>query len=287
VDVKGRIYVGDAAETMQSLDDKFQCIVTSPPYWQQRDVVGGGIGMEVEPGLYKAAVGHALLCALERLRDDGVMFVNLGDKRGPEGGLLGLPWKIAAMLSEFCTLRSEIIWHKRVVMPESVKNRPTLDHEHVFMFTKSRDYYWNADAIAEPVAESTLNDKRDPDKAGRPDRKYPGQASRGGHLLGSAKTRNKRTVWSLNPEPYFGDHSAVMPKALAEICVRAATREGDVVLDPFCGAGTTGLVAMRLGRKFSGIEIDQRVAMEAKARIVADAPMFHEVELLEGIEPVG
>jgi site-specific DNA-methyltransferase (adenine-specific) len=159
--------------------------------------------------------------------------------------LIGIPWRVAfALQADGWYLRSDIIWHKPNPMPESVTDRPTKAHEYVFLLTKSARYYYDAVAIAEPSI---------------------------------AETRNARSVWSITTQPFKGAHFATMPPELASRCILAGSRIGDTVLDPFGGAGTTGLVADRLGRDAVLIELNPTYAALARDRIHDDAPMFAEV----------
>lgn len=158
-------------------------------------------------------------------------------------------------------VRSVIIWAKSNPMPESVKDRPTSSHEYILLLTKSANYYWNQDAIRQPIAESVLNDNRlyDPDyETGRPERGFPGQNSRGSGLLKpDPKGANCKTIWPFNTHPYPDAHFATFPEELPERCIKAGSKEGDLVLDPFAGSGTTLFVATRLNRKSVGYEISE------------------------------
>lgn len=186
-------------------------------------------------------------------------------------------------------LRQDVVWAKPNPMPESVRDRCTKAHEYIFLLSKSERYYFDAEAIAEPLAESTLADSRltrEGYETGRPDRGFPGQASQGsGLLIGNGKTRNKRSVWTITTKPFTEAHFATFPPELPEICIKAGSRPGDTILDPFFGAGTTGLVADRLGRDCIGIELNPEYAAMAQARIDLDAkttaraqqPLFDEI----------
>jgi site-specific DNA-methyltransferase (adenine-specific)/site-specific DNA-methyltransferase (cytosine-N4-specific) len=160
--------------------------------------------------------------------------------------LIGVPWRIAfALQSAGWYLRSDIIWHKPNCQPESVKDRPTRSHEYIFLFSKSERYYYDNEAIKEP---SQTN----------------------------GKTKNKRTVWSVdaletvwnvNTEPFKGAHFAVFPRTLIRPCILASTKEGSLVLDPFFGSGTTGEVCLETGRKCVGIELKPDYIDIAKRRL--------------------
>jgi hypothetical protein len=143
-------------------------------------------------------------------------------------------------------------------MPESVTDRPTKAHEYVFLLTKSARYFYDASAIAEPSVE--------------PD---PMLLDRVGQFFIGAQTRNARTVWSIATQPFKGAHFATMPPELAQRCILAGSRLGDTVLDPFGGAGTTGLVADRLGRDAVLVELNPTYAALARERVKGDAPLFY------------
>lgn len=146
--------------------------------------------------------------------------------------LLGIPWRLAFTLQDDgWYLRADIIWNKPNAMPESVKDRPTRSHEYLFMFTKSDQYLYDRSAIMDPNG------------------------------------RNKRSVWDINTMAYAGAHFATFPPKLVEPCIKASTRPGDVVLDPFFGSGTAGLVASELGRRYVGIELNPEYIALAKDRL--------------------
>lgn len=185
--------------------------------------------------------------------------------------LVGIPWRVAlALRDEGWFLRSEIIWHKSNCLPESVTDRPTKAHEHIFLLTKSPNYYYDVDATREPHSKDSLRPTK---------RKFvykhkpPGQAA---HTLTPdgfchEKGKNKRTVWKVSTKPFKGAHFATFPPDLIEPCIKAGTRPGDVVLDPFLGSGTTGLVAQNLARDWIGIELNPAYCEIARERIGLDA----------------
>lgn len=242
-------------------DESVQCVVTSPPYWGLRDYgITGQIGLE--PTLAGFIQAHTNVFAEVKrvLRPDGILWLNIGDgytsgnrgwrapdKKNPnramnvrpdnppglkDKDLLGIPWRLALALQENgWFLRSDIVWHKPNVMPESVKDRPTRAHEYLFMLTKSEHYRYHHEAVKEPA--------------------------------GDGGTRNRRTVWNINTSNSGSSHIASFPQALVEPCILASTEPGDFVLDPFFGSGTVGLVAQRLGRKYVGIELNPGYVAEA------------------------
>lgn len=181
---------------------------------------------------------------------------------------LGIPWILAfALRADGWYLRSEIIWHKPNCMPESVTDRPTSAHEHVFLLAKSERYYYDAQAIAEPSVSmhpSGNGFKRD----ARLSYLNPNGTSRGNENQWQVtSTRNKRNVWTVNTHPYAEAHFATMPPKLIEPCILAGSRPGDIILDPFMGAGTTALVALQHGRRYVGIELNPAYVELATRRI--------------------
>jgi DNA modification methylase len=178
--------------------------------------------------------------------------------------LVGIPWRVAfALQADGWYLRQDIIWHKPNPMPESVRDRCTKAHEYLFLLTKRERYYYDAQAIAEPVDVEYLRsrwggslERTEPASAGDTiSRSKPtGKARALG--VGADGTRNRRSVWSITTEPCADAHFAVMPTALVEPCIAAGSRPGDTVLDPFMGSGTVAEVAQRLGRKWIGCELN-------------------------------
>lgn len=192
--------------------------------------------------------------------------------------LMMVPARLAiALQDDGWWLRSDIIWHKPNPMPESVTDRPTSAHEHVFLLTKSARYYYDADAVAE------LSEYPGDNRATRTDTRKAydlacldgGSRARTGNPTG--ETRNLRNVWTIATQPFPGSHFATMPPDLAERCIKAGTRPGDTVLDPFGGAGTTALVADRLQRNAILIELNPEYAAMARERVQKDAGLFGEV----------
>ncbi len=159
-------------------------------------------------------------------------------------------------------------------MPESVTDRPTKSHEYLFLLSKSEQYAYDAEAIKDPIAPSQIGRVR-ADPIGGASHEERGQHSKGGIYSQAKDTRNKRTVWTVNTAPYPGAHFATFPPALVEPCILAGCPEGGTVLDPFTGSGTVGLVSMRYGRKFIGLELNPVYAEMARKRIQDDAPMFN------------
>lgn len=242
------------------------------------------------------------------LRSDGTCWVNLGDSyatttkgsggrnpkqdsnagsffvdhlwRIPDGlkpkDLVGIPWRVAfALQADGWWLRQDIIWSKPNPMPESVTDRCTKAHEYIFLLSKRERYYYDAAAIAEPsVGEPPIS--RMMLHEGLKAAKLQSLAS---STLGTPAdtTRNRRSVWSVATQPFSEAHFATFPPALIEPCILAGCPEGGTVLDPFGGAGTTGLVADRLGRNAVLIELNPAYAAMAERRITGDCPLFAQV----------
>ena len=272
-----RIINGPALDTLAAMaGSSVQCCVTSPPYWGLRDYGHDGqIGLEETPAAYVARLVAVFAEVRRVLADDGVLWLNLGDSYSDKQ-LVGIPWRVAfALQADGWYLRSDTIWHKPNPMPESVRDRPTKAHEYVFLMSKSARYFYAADAIREKSQHEY--------KAGALTLGYSSGSGRDDALRHRAgigfgvneKGRNARSVWTIPTQPYPGAHFAVMPPALADRCIRSGSAIGDTILDPFAGAGTTGMVARRLQREFIGIEINPTFAEMARLRIDADAPLFN------------
>jgi DNA modification methylase len=176
--------------------------------------------------------------------------------------LVGIPWRVAfALQADGWYLRSDIIWHKPNPMPESVRDRPTRSHEHVFLLAKSAKYYYDAQAIAEPLQRPDEGKRKTPGRFGGANKWIESQKQSRLHsgrpYVGTGTgTRNRRDVWTIAPKPFRGAHFAVFPPDLIEPCILAGCPEGGVVLDPFSGTGTTGIVAVKNGRRSKGIELN-------------------------------
>ena len=273
------IIEGDARACLAQLAaESVHCIVTSPPYYRQRDYSTPlQIGNEDTPEEYIHRLISVFDECLRVLRTDGTLWLNLGDKY-MNGELLGTPWRIALALKELgWLLRSDIIWHKPNAVPSSVKNRPTTDHEYLFLFVKSQDYYYDIDAIREPHVTFS------PDSKMRGGRNHFGKVNgtpEKGKNAGSSnlhdgrwdqafhpKGRNRRTVWGIPLSKFRDTHFAVFPEKLVELCIQAGCPDGGVVLDPFIGSGTTALVAQRLGRRFVGIDSNPVYCQMARERL--------------------
>ena len=283
--MRNTVLYGNCLEKLKEVPDAcIQTCVTSPPYFGLRDYeVEGQIGREETPQEYVEKLVQVFREVWRVLRDNGTLWVNLGDSYANDtkwGGstsgkhvqalhgntgvgrnkqktgiapknLIGIPWRVAfALQDDGWTLRSDIIWEKPNCMPESVKDRVTRSHEYVFFLSKRETYFDDAGAIRESTRESQMLGT-----AGTPDEGF----------------RNKRSVWTINTQPYSGAHFAVMPPDLARPCIMAGSKEGDLVLDPFAGSGTTLQVAKDLNRDYIGIEINEsyRPLIEGRTKAAA------------------
>lgn len=274
--IESKVYCGDAYEVLSQLPSELcQTAVTSPPYWGLRDYdFPGQIGSEEDVGEYVRRL-VAVFGELRRvLKNDGTFWLNIGDsytsggrtwrapdKKNPARAmsyrpptppglkpkdLVGVPWRLAmALQADGWYVRSEIIWHKANPHPESVKDRPTRAHEIIFLLSKSEGYFYDHEAIKERGV--------------------------------NGKLRNKRSVWTVKTEPLKEAHFATFPTKLIEPCILAGSRPGDIVLDPFFGAGTTGLVAAWHGRGFIGVELKQAFVELAKSRLAQHGLRFESI----------
>lgn len=283
-------------------DNSVQTCITSPPYFGLRDYgMAGQLGLENTPAEYVAKMVEVFRGVRRVLREDGTLWLNLGDsyatnrgyqvpstKGGPKhsgsqaaGGkgsavpdglkpkdLLGVPWRVAfALQADGWYLRQDIVWQKPNPMPESVRDRCTKAHEYIFLLSKSERYYFDADAIKEPAQNWGLRDRSN-FRNGTTDLKLKQNGLIGKHDEENP-TRNKRSVWTVTTKPFKGAHFATFPIALIEPCVLAGSKPGDTVLDPFGGAGTTALAAMKHGRNAVLCELNPEYIGIARARIEA------------------
>ncbi len=262
----GQLMVGDALTHLRDMpDNSVRCCITSPPYWGLRDYgIESQIGAETDLNDFLDRLVEVFREVHRVLTNDGTFWLNIGDSftsggrtwrqtdkknaaRGmdyrpptPEGlkpkDLIGVPWRLAFKLQEDgWYLRTDIIWHKPNGQPESVKDRPTRTHEFVFMFSKSERYFYDVEAVKEPTADG--------------------------------KSRRRRSVWSINTRPFKGAHFAVFPPELVQVCMLAGSEKGDMILDPFFGSGTVGVVANELARNWIGIELNNEYAEIARERL--------------------
>jgi DNA modification methylase len=300
--MKNEIYLGDCIQGMSSLPDKsVNTCITSPPYYGLRDYgCDGQIGLEETPESYVQKMVDVFREVKRVLRDDGTLWLNLGDSYAGSGGagnqfgqlnnglskykqssmpsaiglkpkdLIGIPWRVAfALQADGWYLRQDIIWHKPNPMPESVRDRCTKAHEYIFLLSKSERYYYDHEAIKENSIHFG-NDKR----SGMGNIRYEGKRSidktggSGQHSFVTInESRNRRSVWSVTTKPFKGAHFATYPENLIVPCVLAGCVEGGLVLDPFMGAGTTALVSKKLGRNYVGFELNPEYRKIALNRI--------------------
>lgn len=274
------IIVGDALTALKQLPDEIaQTCVTSPPYWGLRDYgIQDQIGVEMDVYEYLDKLVKVFREVKRVLKPDGTFWLNIGDgytsggrtyrapDRKTDNGqvvrglpfrpptpaglkpkdLLGLPWRLAFLLQDDgWYLRADIIWFKPNILPESVKDRPTIAHEYIFLLTKNEHYHYDYQAILEPTTS--------------------GQG-----------LRNKRSVWTVNTEPYPEAHFATFPPALILPCILAGSKPGDFVLDPFLGSGTTGLAALQQKRNFIGIELNPEYCALAEKRLAPYATVLKD-----------
>jgi DNA modification methylase len=295
-----KILFGDCRETLKTIDTKARMCVTSPPYYGLRNYGDEDrqIGMEQSPEEYIAEMVKVFRSVRDVLTDDGTLWLNIGDTyynyrsdgnypkqtvsrtkqdlpnfspvRGNklEGlkskDLIGIPWMLAfALRADGWWLRQDIIWNKPNPMPESVKDRCTKSHEYIFLLSKSKQYYYDNEAIKEPVKQDWGTRDRTNGKYHNPG---TGLAPHSG-LSKSYDRKNKRSVWTVTNKPYKGAHFAVFPPDLIEPCILAGSEENDIVLDPFMGSGTTAMVAKKHNRNYIGCELHEDYASLQTDRI--------------------
>lgn len=272
------------------------------PAWE------GALGLEPDPWMFVGHMVAVFRLVRDVLTDDGLLWLNLGDSYNAAGrtghgtrqgfkqgtnrasaagadqcrpsvgalkpkDLVGIPWRVAlALQADGWYLRQDIIWHKPNPMPESVRDRCTKAHEYVFMFSKSERYYFNSQAISEPLSRPDEAARKTPARFGGAKKfaegKKQSRLHSGNCYVGTPTgTRNRRSVWTIPPQPYKESHFAVFPEALVEPCILAGSRPGDIVLDPFGGSGTVGAVALRLGRDALILEANPAYVDLARKRV--------------------
>ena len=279
-DLMDRIHCGESLDVLRQIPDScIDALVTSPPYFQQRNYSqhASQVGQEDSPAEYVERLVLIFEEVKRTLKTSGSIWIVLGDKY-VKGEQLGMPWRVALALQDRgWILRSDVIWHKPNAMPSSVKTRPTTDHEYVFFFTKSKDYYYDSDAIREPHVTFSEHSRM---KGGRNHFFKRGSTPEAGKNGGDCnlhdarwdqafhpKGRNKRTVWSIPLSKCREAHFAVFPESLVETCLLATCPPGGVVIDPFSGSGTTAIVAKKLGRHYLGIDCVPEYCEMARGRL--------------------
>lgn len=271
------IITGDCRATLRNMPEQsVNCCVTSPPYFGLRDYGHDDqIGLEPTPDEFVAAMVAVFRDVRRVLRDDGTLWLNLGDCYGPDKCRRLIPARVAiALVSDGWVLRDEIIWHKPRTTPAPVIDRTVAAHETIHMFTKKPRYYYDWASIEEPAKHAGETRQKaavfNRLTTARSGTKNNGQTFDEGRIFTVRETRRKRSVWSVSPSPFKGAHFATFPPDLIEPCILAGCPEGGTVLDPFGGAGTTGLVAARHGRNAVLCELNPEYAAMARDRIDAD-----------------
>ena len=313
--MKYEIKVGNCLDVLKTMgDESVHCCVTSPPYWALRNYDHPDqLGQESTPEEYVNNLVEIFAEVRRVLRADGTLWLNLGDSyvgTGSKGkhkdpksnsrngqttannnkvqglkpkDMVGIPWRVAFALQEDgWYLRSDIIWHKNNCMPSSVKDRPTSSHEHIFLLAKSQKYYYDKDAILEPLTHPELCDKGPSGFGGL---KHTAMADKTTNTTYSGnkydarklKGKNKRDVWTVGTSGYKGSHVAVYPPKLIEPCILAGCPNGGIVLDPFSGAGTTGVVSLQNGKEYIGIELNPEYVKISEDRINDSCANLFEV----------
>lgn len=319
-----KIYQGHCLEVLKTLpNESVNTVVTSPPYWGLRDYgVDGQIGLENSVEEYVSALVEVFRQIKRILKDDGTLWLNLGDAYAgsgkgawseknkqkhvyvpdPKGNevkinnvpsglkpkdLIGLPWRVAfALQADGWYLRQDIVWSKPNPMPESVTDRPTKSHEYIFLLSKQPKYYYDHEAIKEPAVYGTLDVRGSRVAFGQPQKERRTDKPRGSFdgkygidaFRAIRDKRNKRSVWTVTTKPLKEAHFAVYPEDLIEPCVLAGCPMDGIVLDPFFGSGTTGLVALKHGRNFIGIELNPEYIKIADKRLSkVQLELIHEL----------
>jgi len=307
------VQVGDCRELLRKMpDESVQCCVTSPPYWGLRDYgQAGQIGQEATPEEFVGAMVEVFREVRRVLKPDGTLWLNLGDThRGKR--LMGMPWRVAIAMQEpeatcvFCCewealsewqndeenpewkicpwcheasiprisetwmLRQEIIWNKPNAMPEAVKDRCSRSHEHLFMFSKQEQYLYH------PIRERVQSDRAPSRKAKASGAGKNGSGRGGSAYDGEGDMRNRRSVWQVPVSQCKEAHFAIYPAELIKPCVMASSNPGDVILDPFGGSGTTGQVALELGRHALLFELNPDYAkiIEKRTNVTPGLALF-------------
>ena len=289
-------------------DNSIDCVVSSPPYFGLRDYGNDQqFGLEKTYQDYLANTVKVFETFKPKLKDTATIWWNVGDSyssgkrksttnqslrgntnygvtRTPvqngikEKDLLMIPNRVAIALQDAgWYIRSEIIWHKPNPMPESVKDRPTSCHEKIWLITKSKKYYYDADAIREPLAASSLSRLNQNIKNQKGSIRANGGMKSNGNMkaVGNKETRNKRNVWTITTKPFKDAHFATFPKDLIEQCIKAGCPKNGTVLDPFGGSGTTGIVAALNNRNAILIELNQDYIDIANKRINKEVGLFN------------
>ena len=305
-----KILQGNCIDKIKELEDNsIDCVVSSPPYFGLRDYgVDGQFGLEKTYHDYLANTVKVFETFKPKLKDTATIWWNVGDsynqnqsvedrvskyskKQKTNQGNLGfkiesqknlkvkdllmIPNRVAIALQDAgWYIRSEIIWHKPNPMPESVRDRPTSCHEKIWLITKNKKYYYDAESIKEPVV--TPIDAKAGHKFGGNKTTKELNPTISGKKWEYSSTRNKRNVWTITTKPFKDAHFATFPKDLIEPCIKAGCPEGGIVLDPFGGSGTTGIAASLNNRNAILIELNQNYIDIANKRIDKEVGLFNE-----------
>ena len=219
------------------------------------------IGIEYTPEEYVIRMVKVFREIKRILRDNGTVWLNLGDKYSSGGQLSGIPWRVAfALQADGWILRQDIVWSKPNPMPESVKNRCTMSHEYIFLLAKSSKYYYDEKAVRERGNDNPHKPGWVTDLDTRNDRQQDNESNL--RNWGEQGTRNKRSVWTVPTQPYKGAHFATFPLGLIDPCIKAGCPKDGIVIDPFMGSGTTGIAAIRNECRFIGIELNEEYFLE-------------------------
>jgi len=327
-------------------DNSVDCCITSPPYFGLRDYgTDEQMGLEATPELFIEKLTEVFTEVRRVLKTEGTLWLNLGDSysgsgkgigdttgdkwkqatnKGSRNGkflkintglkpkdLIGIPWMAAfALRSSGWYLRQDIIWHKPNPMPESVTDRCTKSHEYVFLLSKSAKYYYDHEAIKQPMAANSINRLSQNVDGQEGSDRVPGKTNgkmkavrangivrdrmldydskektlRGNNNRGQYQKEsdiplpdalaNKRSVWTVTTKPFSGAHFATFPQDLIVDMIKAGCPEGGIILDPFMGAGTTAVVARKLNRNFIGYELNPEYLKIAETRLKNELGMF-------------
>ncbi|MEK3974724.1 DNA-methyltransferase [Psychrobacillus sp. FSL K6-1267] len=322
-----KIYQGHCLDVLRTFtDESVNTVVTSPPYWGLRDYgMGEQIGLESSVDEYVNVLVEVFRQVKRVLRDDGTLWLNLGDAYAGSGkgrnadgkgnpgnnhmqsegqfkgivklpkivnglkpkDLIGLPWRVAfALQQDGWYLRQDIIWNKPNAMPESVTDRPTKSHEYIFLLSKSPKYFYDHETIKEQAVYGTQDVRGSRATFGQPQKQRREDKVRGSFngkygnkaFRAIREKRNKRSVWTVTTKPLREAHFATFPEDLIKPCVLAGSPINGVVLDPFFGSGTTGLVSLKHGRNFVGIELNQEYIKIAEKRLSdVQLELIHEM----------
>ena len=308
-----KIIEGDCLKSLREMpDNSVNCCITSPPYYGLRDYGNEGqLGLEETPEQFVEQLVQVFREVKRILKDDGTLWLNLGDsycgsgvnngetnpglsnnaKRGDHTkskrpnskingikpkDLIGIPWMVAfALRADGWYLRQDIIWHKPNPMPESVTDRCTKAHEYIFLLSKSKQYYFDNDAIRGPIKLTEgdtvrFRERKTSSPFGNRDEDTQQREVKYDEIKGA----NKRSVWTVNTKPYSGAHFATFPEELITDCIKAGCPENGIVLDPFGGAGTTAVVARKLNRNYLLCELNPDYIKIAENRLIQELGLF-------------